>query len=161
MSVRINWNDHGLSVRMRNAPDGIKREMRRFVDTVTVTAEGNVVRNTPVGATSHLRQSITHDVNTSGIGINGRVYSSDVPVKVASVEEGRAPGRMPPRAPIEMWVRRKIGGDNVQGIAFLIARAIGRRGTKGAHMFAKGFDATRGRINSEVGALASRIGKLF
>lgn len=161
MSVRITYSDNGLTVRLQNAPEGIQGELRRFVDVATTEAEGNVVRRTPVGATGHLRQSITHEVNGSGLAIAGRVYSSDVPVKVASVETGRAPGKMPPIAPIEMWLRRVVGGDNLRARAFLVARAIGRRGTKGKWMFRDGWAASKPRIEAEARGLASRIGRLL
>ena len=48
------------------------------------------------------------------------------------VEHGRKPGRFPPRAPIELWVRRKLGVSDdreVRAVGFLVARAIARRGT--------------------------------
>lgn len=48
------------------------------------------------------------------------------------VEHGRGPGKFPPRAPIELWVRRKMGvadDAEVRAVAFLVARAIARRGT--------------------------------
>jgi hypothetical protein len=161
MSVRITYSDHGLSVRLMNAGPGVQKELRHFVDAVVLDAEGNVVRLTPVGASGHLKQSIKPEVNISGLGIVGRVYSSDVPVKVASVEEGRRPGKMPPRRPIEMWVARRIGGDNVRAVAFLIARKIGREGTKGKWMFRDGFQATKPRIDREARGLADRIGRLL
>lgn len=48
------------------------------------------------------------------------------------VEHGRKPGKFPPRASIELWVRRKLGVSDdreVQAVGFLVARAIARRGT--------------------------------
>ncbi len=50
------------------------------------------------------------------------------------VERGRRAGaRRPPRAAIELWVKKKLGlsGKEAKGAAFVIARAIGRRGIRG------------------------------
>lgn len=154
MEIRI--EDDRLRAAMQRAPQVIDAELRRTVTAVTLDAEGGVIAATPVGATGHLRQSITHQVSGSGIVI-GRVYSTDVPIKVASVEHGRAPGRMPPIAPIQLWVNRKLGGD--RSVAFLVARAIGRRGTRGQRMFATGFRAAQGRLPARMAALRAAIGR--
>lgn len=57
------------------------------------------------------------------------------------VERGRRPGKMPPVDAIKLWARRKLGlqGKELDQVAFLIARAIGRRGTKGAAMVFKAY----------------------
>ena len=51
-------------------------------------------------------------------------------------------------AALQIWVERKLRltGKEAEIAAFTIARAIGRRGTKGAHMFQKGFDASAGNM---------------
>lgn len=49
------------------------------------------------------------------------------------VEFGRKPGRMPPVAPIDFWVRRKnkIGPDvDISRQVYIVRRTIGRRGVK-------------------------------
>ena len=61
------------------------------------------------------------------------------------VDEGRKPGRMPPTRPILDWlkypnVKDKIGvsgleDSKLQGLAFAIARKIGREGTKGTDFY--------------------------
>ena len=92
--------------------------------------------------------------------MQGRVYSADMPIKVASVEHGRAPGRMPPIGPIELWLRRKAGVTD-RSAAFLVARAIGRRGTKGARMFEQGYDVAQGRLPQRMAALRVAIARVL
>lgn len=72
-----------------------------------------------------------------GIEFNPLIYAP-------AVEYGRRPGKRPPVGPIELWVNRRlgIGGKEGRQVAYLIARAIGRRGTKGARMAEKGFNQT-------------------
>ena len=50
------------------------------------------------------------------------------------IENGRRPGKRPPIASIEKWIddrRLTLNGISKQSLAFLIARKIGREGTKG------------------------------
>lgn len=61
------------------------------------------------------------------------------------VDEGRKPGRMPPTRPILEWlsypnVKDKVGvsgleDSKLQGLAFAIAKKIGREGTKGTNFY--------------------------
>jgi hypothetical protein len=159
MSVRISVTDTGVSAAMQNAPRAIDGAAEQWVAGVTIDAEGGVIAATPVGATSHLRQSITHQISGSGIAIEGRVFSTDLPIKVVSVEGGRKPGKMPPRGPIELWVARKLGGD--ARVAFLVARAIGRRGTKGQFMFRKGAEVARASAAKRLPALRAAIARVI
>lgn len=163
MSVRIAVDARGLEEAARRAPAALTAGLERVVTGATIDAEGAVLRATPVGATGHLRQSVTHEFSGAGLGFAGRVFSGDVPVKVVAVEEGRAPGRMPPAAPIELWVARKLGlgGKELKSATFLIRRAIGRRGTKPAGMFAKGADAARAAVAGRMAALRAEIGRLL
>lgn len=126
------------------APAKTSRVMHATMEASTAVLEEGVVLHTPVGATAILAGSITTDITGSAVNLTGRVFSQDRPVKVASVEEGRKPGKMPPVESILLWVRRKLGGD--RSVAFLVARSIGRKGTKGAGMFSKAFQERKGRV---------------
>ncbi|HQV45029.1 MAG TPA: hypothetical protein PK478_02000 [Nitrospira sp.] len=159
MSLEIRVDDARLRAALQRAPQVIGAELERTVTGIALDAESGVIAATPVGATGHLRQSITHQVAASALVVQGRVYSTDVPIKVASVEHGRAPGRMPPMAPIELWVSRKLGGD--RRVAFLVARAIGRRGTKGQHMFEKGYESATSRLPQRMAGLRAAIARVL
>lgn len=151
----VEIDDQAVVAAFTKAPALIGAAMHRTIELGAVDFEGSVVSHTPV-FTGALRQSITHTVSGSGIMVEGKIFSSDSPVKVASVETGRSPGRPPPISNIESWVNRKlgIGGAEGRSVAFLIARSIGRRGTKpGAGMFRKGFDSGMGRWNARVAEL--------
>lgn len=78
----------------------------------------------------------------------GAVLRVDAP-HAAVVEWGRRPGqRPPPRAPIALWCVRKLGlpEDEAETRAFLIARAIGRRGIKPKKYFARAMRKIRDRL---------------
>lgn len=156
-------NDANLVQAFNAAPAAIGAALEQTVAGITIDAEGGVIAATPVGATGHARQSITHSFSGSGVMVQGRVFSTDVPVKTASLEHGRRPGKMPPRGPIELWVARKTGaqGAELHSIAFLVARAIGRRGTKGAGMFSKGADVARTSAAKRIPALRAAIARVL
>lgn len=101
--------------------------------------ENAVAGFTPVNSGA-LRGSITTAVTGTPVSLHGEVVT-DI-IYGWPVEEGRRPGRMPPVDAIQLWVTRKlgIGGLEARRVAYVIARAIGRRGTKGAFMFKKGFE---------------------
>jgi hypothetical protein len=158
MQTEIRLNDHGLIARWRQEPERIEAALRTEFDLYGAIAEREVARHTPVGATGMLASSITHEVRGTGLSLYTRVFSEDLPVKVSAVEWGRRPGRMPPWGPgsaLELWVRRKLGSG--LHVAFLIARAIGRRGTRGQRMFERGARAARPLIEGRWRVFCLRI----
>jgi len=66
------------------------------------------------------------------------------------VEFGRRPGqRMPPIQALIPWVEKFLTlkeGETVEGVAFVIARSIARKGTFGAHMAYQGAEAALPQI---------------
>jgi hypothetical protein len=118
------------------------RLMRISVDTM----EAEVVGRTPVGATGQLRGATATEIRGTRLNLIGEVTNPLLYAPI--VERGRRPGKMPPVDTIEYWVRRKgiAGGEEARGVAFVIARAIGARGTKGAAMFWKGFEAAEPHV---------------
>lgn len=114
-----------------------------------------IVARTPVNF-GHLRGSIYTEINGTPANMEGSVanlHGTTLPAVLYGwpVERGRAPGKWPPRDAIELWVVRKglarAGTREASSIAFLIARAIGQRGTKGAAMFYKGLEAATPAID--------------
>lgn len=119
--------------------------------------EREVKLKTPEGAGPiHLRDSIHSKVRLSGQSVRGILGT---PLAHAEpVEFGTRP-HFPPTGPIQHWVERKLGisGKEAESAAFLIARAISRRGTKGAHMFEKGFEENQDRVLSILGRIPEEI----
>jgi hypothetical protein len=103
--------------------------------------EAAVVGHTPVN-TGALRGSIGTKVAIGASAVMGEVFTPLDPIYGQPVEFGRKPGKRPPTDAIKLWVVRKLGlsGKEADSAAFLIARAIGRRGTQPAKMFEQGFE---------------------
>lgn len=116
--------------------DEIEQAMQASLDVIHEQVAGR----TPVN-TGALRASIAPDVRGQAPHVEGQV-STSLGYGV-EVEYGRPPGEPPPVDAIEMWVNRKLGlsGEAGREAAKAIAIAIGLRGTQGAHMFERGFEA--------------------
>lgn len=80
------------------------------------------------------------------------------------VEEGRAPGKMPGTANGLMeWVKQKTGldGKDLDRTAFLIARAIGRKGIKASRYAERSVEDNGERIVANVQAAARKAAQEF
>ena len=95
--------------------------------------QNEVVKNTPSNF-GLLRNSIQPSIHgTTLADLRGTLAPTGPSTHYAYyVEEGRRPGKFPPRAPIELWAQRKLGD---AGLWFVVARKIARRGIEGKHMF--------------------------
>lgn len=113
-------------------------EMRNATTASLNVLEANIVRRTPVNV-GILRNSISHRINGTPLNLDGEVFTA-IPYGLP-VENGRKAGKMPPVNAIRVWAIRKMGLSDAEAdsAAYLIARAIGKRGTKGAFMFRDGF----------------------
>jgi hypothetical protein len=127
-------------------PKVIDEELRAAVGAGAQLLKGEIIPLMPVGATGLFRQGVQVSVTGEGVTVTGRVF--DAVSYAAAADLGTRP-HWPPRAPIELWVRRKLGISDerqAKSVAFLICRAISRRGTKGAGSFRAGFDAGKDRV---------------
>jgi hypothetical protein len=120
-------------------------------------AEAAIVQRWPVGATGLSRQAWGTAVERGVNAVKGTISN---PLDYALfVEKGRGPGKPPPIAPIELWVRRVLAIPEPESrrVAFLVARAIGRRGTKGAAAVEKGIAAVKGLIEADFRNIPARV----
>ncbi len=110
-------------------------------------------RNTPVFM-GNLRRAISFWLDrpklTSYIGFTeGNANAFEYAM---AVERGRKAGSMPPSSALELWVKRKLKVPEklVKGIAFVIARKIGREGTKPRPFLLPAFDRHAPTLNEEI-----------
>ena len=153
-------------------PDRVMALMEPHIDRALAIIQSAVIVRTPSGS-GELKRAIGYKfAKDTGVG---RVYVSPglAPAKYAEfVEYGRLPGKMPPFGPdssLYEWVRRKVTTSHFKAtgkvlhktpdrekmiltISFLIARAIGKKGTyrsqytpQGSpHMFELGWADSQG-----------------
>lgn len=139
--------------------DVVDREMAGAMEASVQHLRGLILPKTPVGVSGALRAAT--QVKTTGSGIprnlEGRIFNTTA--YGMPVELGRRPGKQPPSSALELWVRRKLGvpENRVKSVAFLVARKIGRKGTKAVEMFRQAFEAGRGTVNGFFDRAAGRI----
>jgi len=163
-----------------SGPRIAERELRIGLDDALGYTAAQVVERVPVN-TGVLRESIYDEitglrVSISGIDLEGVVSSSDYEPKVNAVEFGRKPGKMPPVEAIALWVARKglternppkrrrvkitkreARRKGILSIAWAVATHIATKGTVGAAMFQKGFEASQAYIVKTMDEAIDRI----
>jgi hypothetical protein len=128
----------------------IPAELEAATHEAVALLERAVKVKTPIGVTEAARGRIAGEVRRTEVGDSLGVVGSPLE-HVRVLELGRRPGQpMPPPDALELWVRRKIvysdrkgprGGrrklttSEARGIAFVIARKIGKEGTEAVKMF--------------------------
>lgn len=96
-------------------------------------------------STSNLAQSIQHERVADPLTHKVVVFAgAPADVYAAPVETGTRP-HFPPIEPLVQWVKRKFNHirheSEARSLAFIIARSIARRGTRGHLMFQRASDA--------------------
>lgn len=156
LSVEIEGFEE-LVARFAQSPQILDEELRRAMRVALDHTEEQVAGRTPVNV-GKLRGSIATEIQGRAVNIRGIVATPLI--YGLPVERGRRPGKMPPVDAIEYWVIRKgiaSPGPESRSVAFLIARAIGARGTKGAFMFQEGLKAATPGIKKAFEAVPERM----
>lgn len=126
------------------------KHLLKAMNQSVIAIESAVKPLTPVGVSSRLRNSIAGEVKHLGaLSIEGKVGSTLKDEIYPSVMEfGRRPGKMPPPSALERWVQLKMGvaPEDVPGVAYIVARNIGRRGIKGKKFMERGWNASKGKV---------------
>ena len=120
------------------------KRTRAAINEVLGYFQGEVQKRTPAGGTGLLRQSITSKLWGVPLNLSGKVFPGGIAYAIYA-ERGRAAGKFPPRAPIELWAQRVLGDASLW---FVVARKIAREGTKGAFMFRDAWRAGKGHAKA-------------
>lgn len=135
-----------MEARLAAMPQVMERETRHAMQASLLLIEADARRGAPQD-TRRLSGSITSTIVGTFPTLEGRVGPS---VRYgAPVEFGRRAGaKMPPVDALLGWVRRHGGGTprQVRSRAFLLARAIGRRGIRPQPYMGPALDRNRRQI---------------
>jgi len=119
------------------------------------TARSAIAERTPVGFSRTLRGN--YSVAMLEMGPRRIVGAVVNPTPYHDIRDrGRRPGRMPPADALIPWVGTKLGippGPEREGVAFLVARKIGRRGYRGARMVDKGWKVAEATLTPALAKL--------
>lgn len=142
---------------LKQAPRITQEEIERSMLEALLLLEREIKDATPVGAHGLLRGSYTHALRGAARGeVVGEVGS---PLNYAlPVELGTKP-HFPPVAALRDWVEKKLGVDPARSasVAFLVARKIAKRGTKGAKMATNTFANNAQQVLQILEAAVPRI----
>lgn len=140
------------------APEVVQSILTARLTEAQLLLQREVMERTPA-ASSILKSSIqapatVQTANRLEASI-GTALSYAVPVELGSKPH------MPPIAPLETWVRQKLGikSDEAEGVARRIAWKIKRHGTKGNFMFRDALEANRGQIQRILEHAAQDVAK--
>lgn len=140
------------------------RLAREAMAEITGMLMREAITRTPIGASGNLKGSIFTEIKGENPSVLRGVVASRVPY-AGYVEFGRrAGGAMPPwreGSPLYRWVVRNLesrGGD-FESVAFLVARAIARRGIPERRMFARAFEENQRRIDGRIRELLDEIAR--
>ena len=140
LELKVKADIRGLEELTERYPQASDRARRGRLTEAALILERAIKELTPVGAGPiHLRDTVFSQTVSQGLSISS--FLGTPAVYGEPVEYGTKP-HFPPVAPIRHWVERKLGlsGSEAAGVAFVIARAISKRGTKPARMFGRGVD---------------------
>jgi hypothetical protein len=138
----------------------IRREVGTAMHGIVEDIASQARTRTPVGATGILRASIATRVSTpleTSTAIRGEVFTGAQAPYAVYVESGTRP-HFPPIAPLRLWAARVLGNER---LAYVVARAIARRGTRARRMFAQALDAVRPTIQPRLQTAVDRIAQLL
>ena len=152
----------------------IMESLNKTAERIALAIERQVVKvlnDNKVNDTGDLRKSITHEIQNKVNSVEVVIFSNSVYAQY--VHDGTKPNRrMPPIIPIRDWVRRKgllkreikrgKNKGNIRSvktyrtvndyrdgeqIAWIIAKSIARKGTKGIKFFDIALKQSEGEIN--------------
>lgn len=151
MEIEVKYNVNDLALKL-NPNKLLPDPMKKFFNQSLLSIQRNVAKNTKrdTGALmGRLLQPECRQIDSATIPMWGR-YTSGEHQYVAYVEYDTRP-HFPPLDAITPWAKRH------NRIPFLVARAIAKHGTKGAHMFEKGYKESTDDINRYLDEAAKYI----
>jgi len=143
---KLNLAANYIRARNRHLPAAMEKSV--------AAGRAAVAAEVPTGATGEARRSIGSRVVVSPFQVVGKVESSlrRPNVYIYVLNSGRRPGkRMASSTKLEPWVQhRGLASDalSVRRVAYLIARAVQRKGTAGMSFFYRGLQRTKSMIDA-------------
>ncbi len=140
---------------LKHSPQVAKKHFKNAMRKSVSTIELNVKDEAPTGVSARLAGSIASEVKGVGSNIIGEVGSTLKDEEYPAVMEfGRKAGaKMPPPSALERWVHivLKVPNKHAKGVAYIVARAIGKKGIEGKRYFEKGFNKSKSQIDRNFG----------
>lgn len=157
MKISIDYSAvTSLQEKLRRSPDVVREELLEAMAEADGKLQRQVADLTPK-ASGLLKGSITSEETVTEFGVVGIIGSPEN--YVIPVELGTRP-HFPPVEKLIDWVKLRFPGKSeteARSIAFLVARKISRKGTKGEKMFAGALRQLEPEIETIFKAATQRI----
>lgn len=144
MRIQVSHDIDVLAERLRSAPAEIVRQVDRQLGRGALEVARDAQRAAPKGLSDLVRSIQTRRLAPMDHEVYVGVSHGE------HVERGAKPGGMPPRYALLDWIRIKgivpRAAKDARGLAFLIGRAIHRRGTKPRPYLEPALDGKRERL---------------
>ncbi|MHB1855391.1 MAG: HK97 gp10 family phage protein [Acidimicrobiales bacterium] len=141
--IRITLRGQAEAAKLLNElPQRLRGAVVQAFQDVAIQIQSLAKMNAPVFR-GLLRVSIVQHVADEGSRIVGEVGSGLVYAPV--IEEGRDQGWFPPPDALREWARKKLGDER---LAFMVARAISRRGFKAQPYLGPALEAVTPRVEA-------------
>lgn len=167
LSIRLT-GDTELDEAFSDYPEIAEKELKRALDLVVRALRLALGPASPRGVTGRFATSWTATRPTKIGFASFEAEIENTSRHAPFVEFGRGPGKAPPVDALIQWVQLKglAGPKNARSVAFVVARAIGRRGTpaqwvlrdtlqkEGPRLVRRYFDPVPDRIINEIASRA-------
>lgn len=139
-SIKVDYNP-GLAPRTEEA---IQRGVALGVERVAVLGANKVIENTPTASGTLAGAIQASPIERTGQVMRASIFAAPpADIYAAPVETGAVPHFPPPQA-LLLWVMKRFQPESDKqalSIAWAVAKNIAKRGTQGARMFEKGYEA--------------------
>lgn len=149
MNLTIDVDHKALETAMKRSPITIKGKVETWIYRTALMTEREAKRQVPPNVDTGRLESSIH----TNLGVMRATVKPQAKYAMY-VHEGRRPGKMPPFQPgsdLNTWATKR--GMN----PFLVARSIGRKGTKGNPFMDKAFKIVRPRAQRDAQILLGDI----
>jgi HK97 gp10 family phage protein len=145
MRIAISSDDmRRIQEQLNRSPEVISRRLNAYLLNVAIDMQRDAIKEAPVD-TANLQNNIN-------IKREDLRYTITPEAQYAIfAHDGRKPGKMPPIEAVESWANRR--GAN----PYMVARAIGRKGTKGKKFMEIAFDNNKNKAEREGRIMLDRI----
>ena len=140
---------------LRRAPTTTRGALKFYMERVGDHIKREIFKEAPKGVTTQLRTRTIAKIKDTQRTLRLDVYS--LPNYADVVYFGRKPGKMPPYTDPQFvrWVHRFVSTE--RSAPFLVARAIGRRGTKPNQFYDRALDNSRRYINRSLDTTITKL----
>lgn len=112
-----------------NWNDSLKFAIKKGLTASSIIIMNNLKSLAPTGVSGDLRKSNEYEIKEEGKDIFSRIFNTK---EYAPYVEFDTRPHWPPISALKDWCRLKLGDES---LAFVIARTISKKGTKGKHFF--------------------------